>query len=95
MNSAHKYKRAHKNISAFINISVLISYSEREKGVIPLKKGKREGNVVMALLLKSIKDPTRLQWHEVYPERRLSAAECAKKRYHHCLEINFLNNRCK
>ena len=35
------------------------------KGVIPLKKGKREGNVAMALFLKSIKDPARLQWHEV------------------------------
>ena len=27
------------------------------KGVIPLKKGKREGNVVMNFLLKSIEDP--------------------------------------
>ena len=32
MSFAHKYKRAHKNMSALINISVLISYSEREKG---------------------------------------------------------------
>ena len=29
------------------------------------KDGKREGNVVMNLLLKSIKDPARLEWHEV------------------------------
>jgi hypothetical protein len=35
------------------------------KGVIPLKKGKREGNVAMKLLLKPIKDPARLEWHEV------------------------------
>ncbi|MGA2463996.1 MAG: hypothetical protein ABSH06_06535 [Thermodesulfobacteriota bacterium] len=30
-----------------------------------MKDGKREGNVAMTLLLKSIKDPARLQWHEV------------------------------
>jgi hypothetical protein len=30
-----------------------------------LKDGKRQGNVLMALLLKSIKDPARLKWHEV------------------------------
>jgi hypothetical protein len=34
------------------------------------KDGKREGNVVMNLLLKPIKDPARLQWHEVYPAPR-------------------------
>ncbi len=28
-------------------------------------EGKREGNVAMKLLFNSIKDPTRLQWHEV------------------------------
>jgi hypothetical protein len=27
--------------------------------------GEREGNFVMNLLLKSIKDPGRLEWHEV------------------------------
>ena len=35
------------------------------KGVIPLKKGKREGNVAMKLLLNPIKNPARLEWHEV------------------------------
>ena len=29
------------------------------------EEGKREGNVLLTLLLKSIKDPARLQWHEV------------------------------
>ena len=29
------------------------------------EEGKREGNVAMTLLLKSIKDPARLKWHEV------------------------------
>jgi hypothetical protein len=27
---------------------------------------KRQGNVAMTLLLKSIKDPARLQWHEKF-----------------------------
>ena len=27
--------------------------------------GKRQGNVLMTVLLKPIKDPARLQWHEV------------------------------
>ena len=42
----------------------------------------------MALLLKSIKDPARLQWHEVYPERRLNAAERVKKVDHYYVSIN-------
>ena len=40
------------------------------------EEGKREGNVAMALFLKSIKDPARLQWHEV------------KKVDHYYLSIN-------
>jgi len=43
------------------------------------EEGKRQGNVLMTVLLKSFKDPARLQWHEVHPERRLSAAEWVKK----------------
>ena len=42
----------------------------------------------MALLLKSIKDPARPQWHEIYPERRLSAAERVKKGDHYWLEVD-------
>ena len=52
------------------------------------KVGKRQGNVLLTLLLKSIKDPARLQWHEVYPERRLSAAEWVKKVDHYHLSID-------
>jgi len=33
----------------------------------------------MALLLKPIKDPARLQWHEVHPEQRLNTVEWVKK----------------
>jgi hypothetical protein len=29
------------------------------------KDGKRQGNVAMTLLLQPIKDPARLEWHEV------------------------------
>jgi len=42
----------------------------------------------MTVLLKSIKDPARLQWHEVYPERRLNAAEWVKKVDHYYVSIN-------
>ena len=42
----------------------------------------------MTLLLKSIKDPARLRWHLVYPERRLSAAEGVKKVDHYYLSID-------
>jgi hypothetical protein len=62
-------------ISNFNNISPTLA----KGGKGGFKNGKREGNVAMALLLKSIKDPARLQWHEFYPERRLSVAECANK----------------
>ena len=44
----------------------------------------------MALLLKSIKDPDRLEWHEVYPEQRLNAAEWVKEVDHYWLEIDAL-----
>ena len=40
----------------------------------------------MTLLLKSIKDPVRLEWHEVHPERHLNAAERVKKADHYWLE---------
>ena len=42
----------------------------------------------MVLLLKSIKDPARLQWHGVYPEQRLNAAERVKKVDHYYLSID-------
>ena len=42
----------------------------------------------MTLLLKSIKDTARLEWHEVYPERRLNAAEWVKKVDHYYLSID-------
>ena len=58
------------------------------KRVIPLKEGKRKANVAMTLLLKPIKDPARLAWHEVYPERRLTAAERVKKVDHYYLSID-------
>lgn len=32
------------------------------------EEGKREGNVAMAIHLKSIKNPGRIEWHEVHPE---------------------------
>ena len=35
------------------------------KGMILKKDGKRQGNVLMTVLLKPIKDPARLQWHAV------------------------------
>jgi hypothetical protein len=44
----------------------------------------------MTLFLKSIKDPARLQWHEVYPERRLGAAEPVKKVDRYWLRIDAL-----
>jgi hypothetical protein len=40
--------------------------------------------------LKPIKDPARLEWQEVYPERRLNAAERVKKVDQYWLEINAL-----
>jgi hypothetical protein len=52
MNFTHKYKRFN-------------SFSLSRRGVLPLNDGKRQGNVAMNLHLKSIKDPARLQWHEV------------------------------
>jgi len=52
------------------------------------EEGKREGNVVMTLLLKSFKDPVRLQWQKVYPERRLNAVEWVKKVDHYYLSID-------
>jgi len=48
-------------ISNFYNISPTLT----KGGEGGFKDGKREGNVVMTVLLKSIKDPARLQWHEV------------------------------
>ena len=42
----------------------------------------------MDLHLKSIVDPARLEWYEVYPERRLSAAEWVKKVDHCWLVID-------
>ena len=36
----------------------------------------------------SIKDPARLEWHEVYPERHLNAAERVKKVDHYYLSID-------
>ena len=42
----------------------------------------------MALLLKSIKHPARLEWHEVHPERHLNSSEWVKKVDHYWLEIN-------
>ena len=49
---------------------------------------KRQGNVAMTILLKSIKDPARLEWHEVHPERHLNAAERVKKVDHYYVSIN-------
>ena len=42
----------------------------------------------MTVLLKPIKDPARLQWYEVYPERRLNAAERVKNVDHYYLSID-------
>jgi hypothetical protein len=42
----------------------------------------------MHIVLKSIKDPARLEWHEVHPERRLNAAERVKKLDHYYLSID-------
>ena len=44
----------------------------------------------MIVLLKSIKDPARLQWYEVCPERRLNAAEPVKKVDHYWPRIDAL-----
>jgi hypothetical protein len=38
--------------------------------------------------LISIKEPARLQWHEVYPEQSLKAAERVKKVDHYYLSID-------
>ena len=35
------------------------------RGVLPLNDGNGEGQIVMSLILKSMEDPDRLQWHEV------------------------------
>jgi len=42
----------------------------------------------MNLLLKSIKDPARLELQEVYPERHLNAAERVKKVDRYWLKID-------
>jgi len=42
----------------------------------------------MTLLLKPIKNPARLEWHEVHPERHLNAAEWVKKGDHYWLEVD-------
>lgn len=42
----------------------------------------------MTLLLKPIKNPGRFEWHEVYPERRLTAAEWVNKVDHYYLSID-------
>lgn len=41
------------------------SAGRRAVGRGGFEEGKREGNVIMTVLLKPIKDPARLQWHEV------------------------------
>jgi hypothetical protein len=38
--------------------------------------------------LKRLKDPARLKWHEVYPERHLDAVERVKKVDHYYLSID-------
>ena len=44
----------------------MVIYPTLEKGGKGgFKESKRQGNVAMTLLLKSIKNPTCLQWHEV------------------------------
>jgi len=52
------------------------------------EEGKRQANVVMKLLSKTIKNPASFEWHEVYPERRLNAAERVKKVDHYYVSIN-------
>jgi len=42
----------------------------------------------MTVLLKPIKDPARLQWHKVHPERRLNAVERVKKVDHYYLSVD-------
>jgi hypothetical protein len=42
----------------------------------------------MTVLLKPIKDPVRLQWQKVYPERHLNAVEWIKKVDHYYLSID-------
>jgi hypothetical protein len=49
----------------------------------------------MTLLLKSVEDPARLKWHEVYPERRLSAAERVNKVDHYYLSIDAVTQPMK
>jgi hypothetical protein len=49
----------------------------------------------MAVLLQPIKDPARFQWHEVYPERRLTAAERVKKVDHYYLSIDAVTQPMK
>lgn len=40
----------------------------------------------------SIKDPARLQWHEVYPERHLNATERVKKVDHYYLLVGHFHD---
>lgn len=42
----------------------------------------------MHIVLKSIKDPARLEWHEVYREQRLNATEQVKQVDHYYLSID-------
>jgi len=52
MNFAHQYKHFYW-------------FCLSRKGVLPLNDGKRKGNVAISHILRSIKDPARLQWHAV------------------------------
>jgi len=42
----------------------------------------------MTVLFKPIKDLARLEWQEVYPERRLNVGEWVKKVDHYYLSID-------
>jgi len=42
----------------------------------------------MPLFCNAVKDLARLQWNEVYPERRLNAAEPVKKVDHYYLSVD-------
>jgi len=46
-------------------------------------------------LQNPIKDPARLQWHEVYPERCLNAVEWVKKVDHYYLSIDAVTQPMK
>ena len=49
----------------------------------------------MLLFLKSVEDPARLQWHEVYREQRLNAAEWVKEVDHYYLSIDAVTQPMK